>query len=214
MPDVAGAALDRGVAGRRPRRVMSALPVLTAEVAAGGDDDADVQLGVAAEEAAAVRGAMTVIWSPSWLDVDLVGVAALDDDGGLGGVGAGDVDGALADLDVEVDGLVGLEAVLGHGVSPGEGVSVRVCCPRGRRSPVPEAGGWVVPAGQTQPVMRRSPRLPVAEGVLELVAEHRDARQVDVDVDGVVAGRGADDVDQPGVERVAGPGRELLGRAP
>ena len=70
--------------------------------------------------------------------------------------------------------------------------------------------GW----GQTQPVIRRLPRLP-SEGALSaervVAADEREAGQVDVDVDRVVAGGGADDVDQPGVERVPRPGRELLG---
>src|SRR5690242_967961 len=48
-----------------------------------------------------------------------------------------------------------------------------------------------------------------AEGIV--AAHERDARQVDVDVDGALAGSAPDDVDQPGVERVAGLGGELLG---
>ncbi len=49
-----------------------------------------------------------------------------------------------------------------------------------------------------------------ARASLELV-EERDARKVDVDVDRAVAGRVADRVDQPGVERVAALGCHLLG---
>src|SRR5919112_462077 len=52
--------------------------------------------------------------------------------------------------------------------------------------------------------------LATPEGV---VAEERDAREVDVDVDRALAGGGPDDVDQPGVERLAGLGRHLLGLA-
>src|SRR5262245_11386545 len=47
----------------------------------------------------------------------------------------------------------------------------------------------------------------------EGVAEEREAGQVDVDVDGVFARGHPDDVDQPGVERLAVAGRELLGFA-
>ena len=47
-------------------------------------------------------------------DLDALGVAALDLDGGGGGVAGGDLDLALAELDVQVDGLVGLELVAAH----------------------------------------------------------------------------------------------------
>src|SRR6476469_9327251 len=73
---------------------------------------------------------------------------------------------------------------------------------------VPEWGGgvrvWSGPAGQAAV----GGLLASPEGV---VAEERDAREVDVDVDRAVAGRGPHDVDQPGVEGLAGLRRGVLG---
>src|SRR5690349_22513287 len=63
---------------------------------------------------------------------------------------------------------------------------------------------WSDPAGHAAvAALLASP-----EGV---VAEERDAREVDVDVDRAVAGRGPNDVDQPGVEGLAGLRRGVLG---
>ena len=95
---------------------MSAEPVRTAGLLPVGYDDVDVERVVAEDPAAAGldHGDRVAVL----LDDDVVGVLALDDDGALAGLGAADVDVALADLDDQVDGAVGLELVLGHGCSP------------------------------------------------------------------------------------------------
>ena len=140
-----------------PSTVMSALPVLTAtSLSVGtvtatsrrespprkpvrcGRDDADLVAGL--------------------LDPDLVGVAPGHLHVGLGGVGGNDADGALADLDVQVHGLGGLEVVLGHVLLLG--VFVRGAS----RCAGPSGGVGGGSAGQIQPVMRRWPRLPPLKG--------------------------------------------------
>ena len=224
-PDVAGAGLDERRARRRSSSWTSPEPLLTCrtpsgavdgdvgaagldgEVAVGRDGDGDVEPGVAAEEAGPLRGAITVIWSPCCSTTDLVGVAAGRPATWVSVVSvAMTLDGALADLDEQarraawvskwysVMSLLQGVLVRGAGRCAGpSGVCWWVGGPVVR--PSRSCGGW--------------PRLPAAERVV--AAEERDAGQVDVDVDRVLAGRGADDVDQPGVERVAGPGRQLLG---
>src|SRR5688572_10365906 len=71
--------------------------------------------------------------------------------------------------------------------------------PRGGRA----GGGRSDPAGHAAPAALAS-----AEGVV--AAEEGNAGEVDVHVDRVLAGGRTDDVDQPGVERVARAGRQLL----
>ena len=80
---------------------------------------------VAAEEAAALLGPDDADLAAVLADGDLVGVAAGDRHVGLGGLGRGDGDRAAADLDEEVDGLGGVEVVVGHGALLREGVFVR-----------------------------------------------------------------------------------------
>ena len=124
-----------------PSRATSALPVLTTALLWVGQADRDGVRRLAAEEAAAVALGADHADLPAVLaDLDLLGVAALDLDGGGGGVAGGDVDAALAELDVQVDRLVGLELVAAHDLSPG--------CVRPRDRPAWPSlvvwwGGWV-----------------------------------------------------------------------
>jgi len=90
-------------------------------------------------------------------DVDLVGLPTGDVARALGGVGRGHVGRPGAQLDVEHDGLVGLEAMVGHG-SPG-------CVQPGAGGCRSRAVGWIRcegvrpsrSAGPTVRVLRLSP---------------------------------------------------------
>ena len=103
-------------------------------------------------------------------------------------------------FDVERDGLVGLEAMVGHDCLQGVlGHGAGGC-----RS----LGGWMwwvgsEPAGHPAVALVLPERV---EGVTE-----GEAGEVEVDLDRAVGGGGADDLDEPRVEAVAGARRLLFG---
>ena len=122
--DVAGAGLDEAVAGQvgEAHVARAALDLGGADGAVDGDvgaagldgqlagerdGDGDVEPDVAAEEAAALAGRDDADPPAVLSHLDLLGVPAGDLDVGLGGVGGGDLQTALAELDVQLDGACG-----------------------------------------------------------------------------------------------------------
>jgi hypothetical protein len=92
-----------------PRRALVGGAGLADQAAGARDRDPQVDLGVAAEEAAAALGPDDRDPVAVLLDADLVGVLAGGDHLGGADLRGGDLDAAAAELDVQLDGGGGVE---------------------------------------------------------------------------------------------------------